>query len=80
MELRTVIVGLAPISTIGGGRDVRRTPVRATAVRAAGAGSASLCVVGGDVLEQLRQLGELRGQGILTDDEFAARKAGILAT
>lgn len=33
-----------------------------------------------DMFEQLRQLGELRDQGILTEDEFAAQKARILAT
>jgi Short C-terminal domain len=32
-----------------------------------------------DPIEQLRQLGELRQQGILTDEEFAAQKAKILA-
>src|SRR5688572_29271734 len=34
---------------------------------------------GNDMFEQLRQLGELRDQGILTDEEFAAQKARILA-
>jgi hypothetical protein len=34
----------------------------------------------GDMFEQLRQLGELRDQGILTEEEFAAQKARILAT
>ena len=33
----------------------------------------------GDVIEQLRQLGELRDQGVLTDEEFAAQKARILS-
>ena len=33
-----------------------------------------------DMFEQLRQLGELRDKGILTDEEFAAQKARILAT
>ena len=33
-----------------------------------------------DMLEQLRQLGELRDQGILTEQEFTAQKARILAT
>ena len=33
-----------------------------------------------DMFEQLRQLGELRDQGILTEQEFAAQKARILAT
>ena len=31
------------------------------------------------VLEQLKQLAELHTQGILTDDEFAAQKAKLLA-
>ena len=33
-----------------------------------------------DLFEKLRQLAELKDQGILTDDEFAAAKAKILAT
>jgi hypothetical protein len=32
-----------------------------------------------DTLEQLRTLGELKAQGVLTEDEFAAQKAKILA-
>jgi Short C-terminal domain len=32
-----------------------------------------------DMLDQLRQLGELKDQGILTEAEFAAQKARILA-
>jgi hypothetical protein len=32
----------------------------------------------GAVIEQLRQLGELHQQGILTDEEFAAQKAKLL--
>lgn len=32
----------------------------------------------GDVIEQLKQLGELHQQGVLTDDEFAAQKAKLL--
>jgi hypothetical protein len=34
----------------------------------------------GDMFEQLRQLGELRDSGVLTDEEFAAQKARVLAT
>ena len=33
-----------------------------------------------EMLDQLRQLGELRDQGVLTDEEFAAQKARILAS
>ena len=32
-----------------------------------------------DMIEQLKQLAELRDQGILTDEEFAVQKARILA-
>jgi hypothetical protein len=32
-----------------------------------------------DTLEQLKTLGELKAQGVLTEDEFAAEKAKILA-
>jgi hypothetical protein len=31
-----------------------------------------------DMVEQLRRLGELRDAGVLTEDEFAARKAKVL--
>ena len=34
---------------------------------------------GPDPIEQLRQLGELHAQGVLTDEEFAAQKARLLA-
>ena len=30
-------------------------------------------------LDQLKQLGELKSQGVLTDEEFAAQKAKVLA-
>ncbi len=33
-----------------------------------------------DVIEQLTKLGELHEQGVLTDDEFAAQKAKLLAS
>jgi putative oligomerization/nucleic acid binding protein len=34
---------------------------------------------GEDPIEKLRQLGELRDQGILTEEEFAEQKARVLA-
>lgn len=43
---------------------------------AAGGGSAG----GPSTLDQLRQLGELKDQGVLTEDEFAAQKAKLLAS
>jgi hypothetical protein len=33
---------------------------------------------GPDQIEQLKQLGELHAQGVLTDEEFAVQKAKIL--
>lgn len=33
-----------------------------------------------DVITQLKQLGELHAEGILTDDEFASEKAKVLAS
>lgn len=33
-----------------------------------------------DMLDQLKKLGELHTQGVLTDEEFAAQKARILGT
>jgi hypothetical protein len=33
-----------------------------------------------DPIEQLKQLAELKNQGILTEEEFAAQKAKILGT
>ena len=33
-----------------------------------------------EVLEQLQKLGELKAQGILTEDEFAAQKAKLLGS
>jgi hypothetical protein len=35
---------------------------------------------GADPIEQLKQLAELRDQGILTEEEFAAQKAKILGS
>ncbi|MFN8217678.1 MAG: SHOCT domain-containing protein [Solirubrobacterales bacterium] len=32
----------------------------------------------GSVIDQLKELGELKAQGILTDEEFAAQKAKLL--
>jgi hypothetical protein len=34
---------------------------------------------GASMLDQLKQLGELKTQGVLTEDEFAAQKAKLLA-
>jgi hypothetical protein len=35
---------------------------------------------GESTIDQLKQLGELKAQGILTEEEFAAQKAKLLAS
>jgi hypothetical protein len=47
-------------------------PQQAPAAPAAPAGGES------SLIEQLKQLGELKSQGILTEEEFAAQKAKLL--
>ena len=48
-------------------------------VRAAAAGVRAARRRGDDMMEQLEKLGELRAKGILTEEEFAAQKAKLLA-
>jgi hypothetical protein len=50
------------------------TALERPGARAAGASSAAPP----DVVELLRKLGDLRDAGVLTDDEFAAKKAELL--
>jgi hypothetical protein len=50
----------------------QQAPVAAPAPAAAPAGESS-------VIDQLKELGELKSQGILTEEEFAAQKAKLLA-
>ena len=51
-----------------GGSGVRRARVPGAAPSACGA----------DPIEQLKQLGELHDQGVMTDEEFAAQKAKLV--
>jgi hypothetical protein len=46
---------------------------------AAPAPSAAAPAAGSSMIDQLKELGELKEQGILTEDEFAAQKAKLLA-
>ncbi len=50
----------------------QQAPEAAPAPAAAPAGEPSM-------IDQLKQLGELKSQGILTEEEFAAQKAKLLA-
>lgn len=42
--------------------------------------SAAPAAGGASMIDQLKELGELKSQGILTEDEFAAQKAKLLAS
>ena len=44
------------------------------------AGAPAAAAAGPSMLDQLQQLGELKAQGVLTDAEFEAQKAKILAS
>ena len=47
---------------------------------AAPAPAAAPAAGGSSMIDQLKELGELKAQGILTEDEFAAQKAKLLAS
>jgi hypothetical protein len=54
--------------------DAQAQPAAASPAAAAGPGS------GDDVIAKIRELGELKQQGLLSDEEFAALKAKLIAT
>ena len=53
-------------------QEAAQAPPEAAAAPPAAPSSASM-------IDQLKELGELKDQGILTEDEFAAQKAKLLA-
>ena len=53
-------------------------PSVATSPQTPGPAAAGAPVIGPDVIEQLRKLGELRAAGVLTEVEFEAKKADLL--
>jgi hypothetical protein len=58
-----------------GAQEAEQAPPEATPAPAPAAAPA-----GGSMIDQLKELGELKTQGILTEDEFAAQKAKLLAS
>lgn len=54
--------------------EAQQAPAPAAAAPAAPAASSE------STIDQLKELGELKAQGILTEDEFAAQKAKLLAS
>lgn len=59
--------GAAPLAAVTPAPPVQAPPPAAPAPQ------------GGDLIEQLERLGQLRAAGVLTDAEFEAQKARILA-
>lgn len=53
---------------------------QATAPAAAPAAPAPAAAPEADLMDQLQKLGDLKAQGILTEEEFAAQKAKLLGT
>ncbi|HEY0688354.1 MAG TPA: SHOCT domain-containing protein [Kribbella sp.] len=60
-------------------RDAQSAAQRDQAYQEQTAPSAPAAPAAADPLEQLKTLGELKAQGVLTEAEFAAQKAKILA-
>jgi Short C-terminal domain len=56
-------------------QEAQQQPAEAAPAPAAAAAPAA----GESTIDQLKELGELKAQGILTEDEFAAQKAKLLA-
>ena len=59
-------------------RWAQQEPQQAYAEPAPAPAPAAPAASGGSVIDQLKELGELKEQGILTEDEFAAQKAKLL--
>jgi Short C-terminal domain len=72
---RTAVI--AGTATAVSGRVARRHQERAGAPVPA-QGDTAQAAPAPDMIEQLRELGSLRDQGVLTEEEFAAQKAKIL--
>lgn len=74
-----VIAGTATaVSGAVAGRQAAKAASAAPAAEPAPSAAAPAAGLSPEAIEQLRQLAELKQQGILTDEEFAAQKARIL--
>ena len=78
-EGETVKLG-APVAILGkAGEDVAKLVEEAKSQMAGAPAPAPAAAPQPDMIEQLKQLAELRDQGVLADEEFATQKARILA-
>ena len=59
--------------------DVAEMQAQMNAMQAQQAAATAAAPAGNDMMSQLQQLGDMRANGLLTDDEFAAAKARLLA-
>ena len=76
---RTAVI--AGTATTVSNRVSRRQGMRWAEQEQAAQGVAEPAPAGGaSVIEQLKELGELKAQGVLTEEEFAAQKAKLLAS
>jgi hypothetical protein len=74
-----VIAGTATaVSGAVAGRQAAKAASAAPAAEPAPSAAAPAAGLSPEAIEQLRQLAELKQQGILTDEEFAEQKARIL--
>jgi Short C-terminal domain len=73
---RTAVV--AGTATAVSGRVQRRQQARWAEQEQAEPAQAAPAAAGTDPIQQLKELGELRDSGVLTEEEFAAQKAKLL--
>ncbi len=78
------IVGVAATAKVVSNRtqakaDAEREAQAAAAPAAAPAASAAAPAAGDDMVAQLQKLADLKAAGVLSDEEFAAAKAKVLA-
>jgi hypothetical protein len=73
---RTAVV--AGTATAVSGRVARRQSARWAAQEAPPPPPAAPAAPAGSTIDQLKELGELKNQGIITEEEFAAQKAKLL--
>ena len=59
--------------------DMAEMQAQMNAMQAQQAAAPAAAPAGNDMMSQLQQLGDMRANGLLTDDEFAAAKARLLA-
>lgn len=80
ITLNGSIMGIGPVQKrhLGGEMNRLRNAIEVAASQSATAGAVAPSDAERDPAEQLRKLGELRDAGVVSDDEFEAKKAELL--